>query len=293
MTSSSKKLYGYNLFLAWLTLILIGAGGLVTSHQAGLSVPDWPLSYGQVFPPMHGLMIWEHSHRVIAGVVAILTVIFTLWVTFQEKRKGLILAAWFSLGLVFLQALLGGLTVLLKLPHAVSMSHGVIAQTFLACLVSIAFFMSPYYERVQNASPALRDRKQIRLVISCLAFVYLQIILGAFVRHAGKATIEHVVFALAVAGHLMALAFYVVYKHSENKTLIGLVIRVAAVVTIQIFFGIGALTYRLLVPATAVPPVGKVVFTVLHQTTGAVLLFLVVLIGLVSLFPDPARTIKN
>ena len=84
-----SHLYFFSVILAIFTFILIIAGGLVTSHEAGLAVPDWPLSYGRFFPPMVGNIFWEHGHRMIAGFVGILTLLFTVTVSFVEKRNGL------------------------------------------------------------------------------------------------------------------------------------------------------------------------------------------------------------
>src|SRR3989338_6493866 len=108
----NKWLYRYSIVVVMGTFLLVLAGGLVTSHDAGLAVPDWPTSYGQWFPPMVGNIFWEHGHRMIAGSVGILTLILTLWIHFKEKRKGLRILGWITLGSVVAQAVLGGLTVL-------------------------------------------------------------------------------------------------------------------------------------------------------------------------------------
>lgn len=286
MSSQPTPLYRYSYFVACATLFLILAGGLVTSHQAGLSVPDWPLSFGQVFPPMRGLMVWEHGHRLIAAFVGLLSLILTFWVTLKEKRKSLIGLAWFSLALVFLQGLLGGLTVLLKLPASVSIAHAVIGQTFLGLVVVIAFLTSPYYERIRSSSLPRRDTKQVRLSLFCLAFVYIQLFLGATVRHTAHAMIEHIVFAIIVTGHILGFAFYGVYRHPKQKNLMRFIGGMIAVLIAQIFLGIGAFTLKILIPAVQTPTLAKVIFTVLHQTMGAVVLGFCILLWLFSLYPD-------
>lgn len=288
MIKTEKSLYIYNVFVAAATFFLILAGGLVTSNQAGLSVPDWPLSYGQVFPPMQGLMIWEHSHRLIAGSIGILSLILVFWITLADKRKWLIGIAWFSLGLVLLQALLGGLTVLMKLPHTVSIAHAVLGQTFMGFVLCLAFFESPYCSA--SCEPAAqRDPKQVRLALSCAVFVYIQLVLGAIVRHTGRATIEHIVFALLVAGHILAFTFYALYRHPEQKSLIRLVIYATIALVAQIFLGIGAYSLKTLIPAAQSPTAAKVVFTALHQTCGAAILGLILLAVLVSFFPEKIK----
>ena len=101
---------------AWLTaaagFLLVIAGGLVTSTGSGLAVPDWPLSYGTLFPPMVGGIRFEHSHRVIAATVGLMTLVLTLWVLFADRRRWVRRLAIAALALVVLQGLLGGLTVL-------------------------------------------------------------------------------------------------------------------------------------------------------------------------------------
>ena len=86
----NKNLYFFSLFLVAWTAFLILAGGLVTSHDAGLAVLDWPLSYGQFFPPMVGNIFWEHGHRMIAGLAGIFTLVLAIWI--QMSCRGAVLA---------------------------------------------------------------------------------------------------------------------------------------------------------------------------------------------------------
>src|SRR5581483_4493382 len=96
-----------------MTLLLLIAGGLVWSTGSALACPDWPLCYGEFFPPMRGQILFEHGHRLIAASVATLTVVLAVRAFGDRRLRGLALAA---AGLVLAQALLGGLTVLLRLP---------------------------------------------------------------------------------------------------------------------------------------------------------------------------------
>lgn len=286
MASSARPVYRYNFFVACATFFLILAGGLVTSHQAGLSVPDWPKSFGTWFPPMQGLMIWEHGHRVIAAFVGLLSLTLAVWITLSDKRKWLIGLAWSSIVLVFLQALLGGLTVLLKLPPAISISHAVIGQTFFGLLVATAFFLSPYYEQNQDSAGTSRDPKLARLALIGLGMVYLQLILGAAVRHTDHGVIEHIVFAALLTGHLLAFSFYALYHHPARKVLIRLVACLGATLVTQVFLGVGAFSFKVLIPETQQPTAVKVLFTAFHQSVGAVVLALLVLLWLVALHPE-------
>ena len=112
------------------TLFLIFAGGMVTSTGSGLAVPDWPLSYGTLFPPMIGGVFYEHGHRMIATVVGFLTLCLAVWLWFKEERQWVKVLGLCCLGAVIVQGLLGGITVLFYLPTLVSVAHGVLAQTF-------------------------------------------------------------------------------------------------------------------------------------------------------------------
>src|SRR5688572_32734479 len=118
----------YLRFMVLATLFLIVAGGLVTSQDYGLAVPDWPKSYGMWFPPMIGGVFYEHGHRMIAGFVGILTVIMTAWLWWKEPRKWVRIFGTLALLSVIAQAVLGGITVLYFLPTWVSTLHATLAQ---------------------------------------------------------------------------------------------------------------------------------------------------------------------
>src|SRR6266478_1786494 len=119
----SPWLHRYAILVAVCTLLLVLAGASVTSKEAGLSVPDWPLSYGQVIPDMTGGVLFETGHRMIATVVGILTIILAVWLQLVEKRSWVRKLGWAALGGVIAQGLLGGMTVLMLQPPAVSTAH--------------------------------------------------------------------------------------------------------------------------------------------------------------------------
>src|SRR3989338_7502352 len=121
--SMSSGLHRYSQFVMFSTFLLILAGGLVTSTGSGLSVPDWPLSYGQVFPPMIGGIRFEHTHRLIAGFVGCLTLILAVSLYLKEKRTWVKWMGLAALLAVIAQAVLGGLTVIYLLPTAISVLH--------------------------------------------------------------------------------------------------------------------------------------------------------------------------
>jgi cytochrome c oxidase assembly protein subunit 15 len=181
--SYNRRLHLFATFVAISTLFLIFVGGLVTSTDSGLSVPDWPLSYGQVFPPMVGGVFYEHGHRMVAATVGILTIVLAVWLWKSERRRwlrGLGLAAVLA---VVLQGTLGGITVLYHLPTPVSVAHAGLAQIFLCLTVSIAVFTSRGWlpdtvRREDRERPSLRTLSA--LVVGA---VYIQTLLGALLRH--------------------------------------------------------------------------------------------------------------
>ncbi|MBI3112011.1 MAG: COX15/CtaA family protein [Ignavibacteriales bacterium] len=183
----NKALHRFSLATAITTFFLIIAGGLVTSTGSGLAVPDWPLSYGMLMPPMIGGIFYEHGHRMVATLVGFLTTILTLWLWKREQRRWMKVLGFVALTAVILQGALGGLTVLFLLPTAISVSHATLAQTFFCIVSSIALFTSRWWmeqdHRMMEESEGTTMRK---LVVLTTASVYLQLILGALMRHTGS-----------------------------------------------------------------------------------------------------------
>src|SRR5438477_11850605 len=109
-------LHRYTVVVAMCTLLLVVAGGLVTSNDAGLSVPDWPLSYGKLMPKMEGGIFYEHGHRMIATTVGLFTIVSLVWIFRVDRRSWMRKLAVVALLGVILQGVLGGITVWLLLP---------------------------------------------------------------------------------------------------------------------------------------------------------------------------------
>ena len=199
MSSPAKGLHRFACLVAAATFVLLIAGGLVTSTGSGLAVPDWPLSFGMVFPPMVGGILFEHGHRMVAGTVAILMLILAVWLHRREPRRWVRVLGYTAMGTIVAQAVLGGVTVLLLLPPAVSATHACLAQTFFCLTVTIALVTSPRWAGAGRAaagrpaaSPAgipggdgarVFDRASARLAVLALASVYAQLVLGAAMRH--------------------------------------------------------------------------------------------------------------
>ena len=173
------------------TLLLIFVGGLVTSTGSGLSVPDWPNTYGQfmfTFPwsDMVGGILYEHTHRMIATVVGFLMLVLAFWLWSKESRQWLKRLGWIALVVVIAQGILGGITVLTYLPLGVSMTHGILAQTFFCMTIAIAYFLSrEWTERVAKIEHE-QNQSLFKWSLVVTGLIYLQLILGALMRHSGS-----------------------------------------------------------------------------------------------------------
>jgi cytochrome c oxidase assembly protein subunit 15 len=163
------------------TLALIFIGGLVTSTESGLAVPDWPLSYGMVMPPMVGGVFYEHGHRMAASFVGFLTLVLAVWTWRRESRAGVRKLGWAALLAVSAQGLLGGLTVIFLLPTAISATHACLAQTFFLLTIAMAYATSREW---LGADGGEEDAAHVRTAaIAATAVIYVQLFLGALMRH--------------------------------------------------------------------------------------------------------------
>lgn len=184
----NRSLHRFAVVTAVSTFILIFIGGLVTSTGSGLSVPDWPTTYGQnmfTYPidQWIGGIKYEHGHRLFASFVGFLTVILAVWVGIKEERRWVRWLTFYALGAVIFQGILGGLTVLYLLPTAISVSHGMLAQTFFSAVSIIALVTSEWW---MNGTTGIdRDKNRIlqNVAIAAVAAVFLQLAFGAVLRH--------------------------------------------------------------------------------------------------------------
>lgn len=177
----------YAFFVAGAVFLLLFAGAAVTSTGSGLAVPDWPLSYGQLMPPMVGGIFWEHGHRMIAAAVSTLVGAQVAVLVWARAPRRVRLLSYAAFGAILAQAALGGLTVLFLLPPAVSSAHAGLAEVVFALVATIAFHLAR-----PAAAPAPgtagddgRARAARSLVVAATAAIFLQIVVGAVVRHTG------------------------------------------------------------------------------------------------------------
>ncbi len=178
-------IHRYALAVAIATGALIFVGGLVTSTGSALAVPDWPLSFGKLFPRMTGGVLFEHGHRLLAGTVAVLVVILALALARSEPRRWVRAVGFAAVVTVVVQAVLGGLTVLLKLPVPLAVAHAGTAEILFCLTATVALVTSRSWLSPAPAAPDMGRPRLRTLSVVTVAAVYAQILLGALVRHTG------------------------------------------------------------------------------------------------------------
>ena len=296
------------------TAVLIFAGGMVTSTGSGLSVPDWPNTYGWfmfTFPldKMVGGIFYEHSHRLIASTVGALILVLAIWLWRAEPRPWLRRLGFLALTAVIAQGVLGGITVLWYLPDVVSIAHASLAELVFCATVSIALFTSAGwldgYDRGAGATPDDAMLRRVALVTTSL--VYLQIVVGATMRHtdAGLAIPDfplafghlvpphwnpgiaihftHRVGALIVSASVLATSGHILYHHRRRGELVRPALLLMALVACQITLG-----------ALTVLSQKHHVINSLHVVTGASVLTTSLVLTLRAhrpRFPERVRTV--
>ncbi len=285
-----RGLHAFAVATAAATLFLIFAGGLVTSTESGLSVPDWPLSYGRLMPPMVGGVFYEHGHRMVATTVGFLTVILAVWLFRREPRAWVRRLGYAALAAVVAQGVLGGLTVIFLLPTAVSVAHACLAQTFFCLIVTIAVVTSPRWRDAENSG---RDAVT-RIGAATAGMIFVQLLLGAVMRHtqAGLAIPD---FPLAFGRVIPPITSFPVAIHFAHRLgalavaafVLGCVVRafrsgrpglkktslaLAGLLAVQIALGALTVLSRKAVPVTTA-----------HVATGALLLGMALTFTLSSL----------
>src|SRR5687768_9426261 len=272
----SKGLNRFAILVASATFFLIIAGALVTSNDAGLATSDWPLSNGQFLPPMVGNMFYEHGHRMIATTVGLLTIGLAIYIRFKDKRFWVWRLGFFALFAVVIQGILGGLTVKMMLPLGVSAAHATLAQLFFCTTVSIAVFTSRSWIEART----LPDETGSPLRYMCtfaLAIIFVQLILGATLRHSAKwdqhlpvqMVVAHVIGAFGVTIALGGTAFSVLRRHKGEAFLTRPATIALVLLVVQLFLGVAAYLTRIGSPNDPQPLHPMIGITVAHVACGA------------------------
>jgi heme a synthase len=283
-TPYNRPLHRFACFLAGWTFLLIIAGALVTSNDAGLSVPDWPTSFGSLYkiPHMVGGVRFEHTHRMIAQMAGLLTIILAIWTWRADRRRWMKYLGIAALGTVIAQGVLGGLTVLFYLPPLVSSAHAALAQTFFCLTVAIAIFTGPrWVEEVPQVDPDTHRPTLITLSLLSIFVLYVQLILGAMFRHHGMSWWPHVLNALVVAIVLTWTAIRALSLYSKIEAVRRPAILLLALLITQLCLGFLAFLTRVAWGHDAVQPeLPMVLSTVAHVAVGALLLATAVILAI-------------
>jgi heme a synthase len=264
--------------------LLIVAGALVTSNEAGLSVPDWPTSFGSLYriPPLVGGVKFEHGHRMLAELIGLLTIGVAVWTQTVDQRRWMRVLGWCALGTVVAQGILGGLTVLFYLPPAISAAHATLAQTFFCIMVSIAFLTSRNW--VQAPAAVIRPDSRPRLTtlaVLTVAAVWLQLIMGAAFRHSGIRLLPHLIGAAVVFCMVNWLAITTLRRHRAVPPLAQPAAVLLILLAVQITLGVASYITRVLwSQAASAPLASMVVATVAHVACGALVLVTTVILAI-------------
>jgi cytochrome c oxidase assembly protein subunit 15 len=273
----NKGLHRFTLFVTGATLFLIVAGALVTSHDAGLAVPDWPLSFGKFFPQMVGNVFWEHGHRMVATSVGILVIVLNIWLWRREQRAWVRRLGFLALIAVIAQGLLGGLTVKWMLPLAVSSAHATLAQLFFCTMVSLSVFTSPGWNEPRACVEEKGSLSLRHLSIAAAVSILVQLVLGATLRHSAtwdkhlptNLVLTHVAGALIVLLILGSTIFRTLRRYREETYLTRPAKIAGTLLIVQLSLGVAAYLTRLASPNAPQPRNPMVGITVAHVACGA------------------------
>jgi cytochrome c oxidase assembly protein subunit 15 len=273
----SPGLHWFAIAVACCTVVLLIVGALVTSNEAGDSVPDWPLSFGRWLIDSDNFVAnvrYEYSHRFIAGVVGVLTFGLALSALFVEKRSWVRRLAWIAFAGVVAQAMIGGVRVLLgeSSKPFIAVPHALVAQSFFAALVSLAVFTSRSWAarseiRREQQSPRLRTLSAV-----AVAAVLIQLVLGAGFRHQAFGIMPHIIGAITVTILVTWTAVTVLRRYSGDRFLTRPAIGSLVFLVIQLGLGVSAYLARVGAHGQPQPLEPMITLTVAHVVVGALTL---------------------
>lgn len=300
-------LHRYALALVGLTLLLILAGGNVTSKDAGLAVPDWPLSFDSVNPAgwttnMDGTRPGvrdEHGHRLIGAAVGLMVIGLVVWLRLVEQRAWVRMMGYVALAAVILQGVMGGLRVTEK-SVALAIVHGCFAQAFLCLTIAIAAATSPRFPGgVRFGGADLPRDKALRTWTAVLVgAVFVQLILGALLRHMGgtHAAVVHIAGALAVGACLIMAAQHIFSRPESEAPLAGPTVGLFLLYGFQLLLGVAAYVLVISMAGKNPPHLAQIYAPTIHMALGAIVLglsFLVAFRTYALTSPKPAAASRT
>jgi heme a synthase len=291
MGNTSKEIATYHrghhafaVFTACVALVVITAGALVTSNDAGLSVPDWPTSFGYLVKVPHfvGGIRYEWSHRMLAGSLLTITLGIALWTLISERRRWL---RWLAVGAfctVIAQAILGGLTVLLFQPPAVSTAHATVAQTFFCIAVAIAVFTGRKWVAERPRVEMDTHRPSLfTLAVLSIVVLYVQLVLGGMFRHHGMSWWPHAANAAIVTIVLTWTIVRALTMFPQIEAIRRPAKLMLALLITQLCLGVTVFFTRIAWGRNAAQPeLSMVISTVAHVAVGALLLATTVVLAI-------------
>ncbi|MFQ5490271.1 MAG: heme A synthase [Phycisphaerae bacterium] len=234
-----RSLHTLAVVVALATLPLVFVGGAVTSKNAGLAVPDWPLSFGQVNPPgwwRVDNVLFEHGHRLLGATVGLLVIALVVWTHRLERRRWVRRFSLVLLGAVVLQGILGGLRVT-EISTKLAVVHGCLAQVFFCLAGAMACVTSPRWIGQPPADPSPEAAGVRRACLVVAAAVFVQLVLGAMLRHLGWGLLYHILWALVVLLLTGALAIRLLADHGQRPLIRRPVHALAGFVVLQMMAG--------------------------------------------------------
>ena len=277
----SPWIYRIALLTAGATFFLIILGGIVTSTESGLAVPDWPTTFGYnmfLYPlsEMVGGILYEHSHRLMGSLVGLLTITLLVMLLIRDSRGWI---KWFGVAAliaVSIQGVLGGLRVTeLNLNFAII--HACLAQAFLALLCAICWFTSREWFEKQQPLPSNGQNATVqklrRLSLITTILIYVQLIFGAILRHTGNRLDAHLLFAFLVALHIGLLGRRC-FSLNEDSQKIGQTLPMILLgsLVLQLILGTGAFILRRTVVGETFSALLTDIVTTSHVAVGAIML---------------------
>ena len=259
------------------TFLLIVIGGIVTSTDSGLAVPDWPTTFGYnmfLYPlsEMVGGILYEHSHRLMGSLVGILTVGLLVFILARDSRKWLKWLGLIALIAVVVQGVLGGLRVT-QINRNFAIVHACLAQAFFALLCGIAWFTSRDWWQEKPAALIVAAQKLRRLSLITTCLIYVQLIFGAVLRHTGSRLDMHLLFAFLVTLHIFLLARRILGTNDETqKSAASMVFGLLGLLAVQLMLGTGAFFAKLTALGETFATGLTVTITTAHVAVGALML---------------------
>ena len=276
-TNYSPWLHRLARLTAGATFLLIVIGGIVTSTDSGLAVPDWPTTFGYnmfLYPlsEMVGGILYEHSHRLMGSLVGILTVSLFIFLLVKDSRKWLKWIGLAALIAVIVQGVLGGLRVT-QINLSFAIVHACLAQAFFALLCGIAWFTSRDWWQDRRETLISSAQKLRRLSLITTGLIYMQLIFGAVLRHTGSRLDAHLLFAFLVALHIFLLARRILGTNDEAQRIApSMALLLLGLLAIQLMLGTGAFFAKLTAFGETFAAALTVAITTAHVAVGALML---------------------